>query len=41
MKKLLIRLAINAVALYAAVAIMDGKGLPLKPKIGLILSGWH
>jgi len=27
MKKLLIRLAINAVALYAAVAIMDGKGI--------------
>ena len=27
MKKLLIRLAINAVALYAAVAVMDGKGI--------------
>ncbi len=27
MKKLLIRLAINAVALYAAVAIMDGRGI--------------
>jgi len=27
MKKLLLRLAINAVALYAAVAILDGKGI--------------
>ncbi|MAT43883.1 MAG: hypothetical protein CL609_16230 [Anaerolineaceae bacterium] len=27
MKKILIRLAINAVALYAAVAIMDGRGI--------------
>lgn len=27
MKKLLIRLAINAVALYAAVALLDGRGI--------------
>jgi len=37
--KLLIRLAINGVAIYAAVAIMQGRGLAMEIQPGSISSG--